>query len=79
MRELGRSENSNPIPNSKQSILDLQLQNKYLLAKWLINLLNTNGMWQSLLINKYLGSKSLTQVKAKPYDSFLERSYEDQR
>jgi hypothetical protein len=26
-------------------------------------------MWQDLLKNKYLNSKSLTQVKAKPYDS----------
>jgi len=43
-------------------ILNLQLQNKCLLAKWLVNLLNTNGIWQSLLTNKYLGSKSLTQV-----------------
>ena len=60
-------------------ILNLQLQNKCLLAKWLVNLLNTNGIWQTILTNKYLGSKSLTQVHAKPYDSFLERSYEDQR
>jgi len=42
-------------------ILDLQLQNKCLLAKWLVNLLNTTGMWQTLLTNKYLRSKSLTQ------------------
>jgi len=59
-------------------ILDLQLQNKCLLSKWIINLLNTEGIWQNSLRNKYLGSKSLTQVKAKPYDShFLERSYEN--
>ena len=50
-------------------ILDLRLQNKCLFAKWLVNLLNTNGMWQELLTNKYLKSKYLTQVKAKPYDS----------
>jgi hypothetical protein len=41
-------------------ILDLQLQNKFLLAKWLVNLLNYEGMWQSLLTNKYLRSKALT-------------------
>jgi hypothetical protein len=40
-------------------ILDLQLQNKCLLAKWLVNLLNTEGMWQSLLTNKYLQKPSL--------------------
>jgi hypothetical protein len=30
-------------------ILNLQLQNKCLLAKWLVNLLNTEGIWQTLL------------------------------
>ena len=54
-------------------ILNLQLQNKWLLAKWLVNLLNTNGLWQNLLSNKYLISKSLSQVKAKPYDSHFWR------
>ena len=54
-------------------ILDLQLQNKCLLAKWLVNLLNTTGLWQTLLTNKYLRSKSLTQVKAKPYYSHFWR------
>ena len=39
-------------------ILNLQLQNKCLLAKWL----NTEGIWQTLLRNKYLNSKSLSQV-----------------
>jgi hypothetical protein len=48
-------------------ILDLQLQNKCILAKWLVNLL-TNGIWQSLLSNKYLRSKSLSQVTVKPND-----------
>ena len=50
-------------------ILDLQLQNKSLLAKWLVKLLNTEGLWQTLLTNKYLRTKFLTQVSAKPYDS----------
>ena len=54
-------------------IQDLQIQNKCLLAKWIVNLLNTNGMWQDLLKNKYLWCKSLTQVKAKPYDSHFWR------
>jgi hypothetical protein len=54
-------------------ILDLQLHNKCLLAKWLVNLLNTNGIWQSLLRNKYLRSKSLSQVTAKPNDSHFWR------
>jgi hypothetical protein len=41
-------------------ILNLQLQNKCLLAKWLVNLLNTEGTWQSLLRDKYLRTKTLT-------------------
>jgi hypothetical protein len=43
------------------------------LAKWLVNLLNTDDIWQTLLRNKYLRSKSLTQVEAKPYDSHFWR------
>jgi hypothetical protein len=54
-------------------ILDLQLQNKCLLAKWLVNLLNSEGTWKSLLSNKYLRTKTLTQVSAKPTDSHFWR------
>ena len=54
-------------------ILNLQLQNKCLLAKWLVNLLNTEGIWQTPLRNKYLNSKSLSQVTAKPNDSHFWR------
>jgi len=54
-------------------ILDLQLQNKCLLAKWLVNLLNSGGTWQTLLTNKYLSLKTLTQVTAKPNDSHFWR------
>jgi hypothetical protein len=48
---------------------DLELKNKSLLAKWLDKLINEEGMWQELLHNKYLNSKTLTQVSAKPTDS----------
>jgi hypothetical protein len=50
-------------------IIDLEVQNICLLSKWIVNLLNTEGTWQTLLSNKYLHSKVLTQVQAKPYDS----------
>jgi hypothetical protein len=36
-------------------IIDLEIQNKCLLSKWLFKLLNEDGMWQSLIRNKYLG------------------------
>jgi hypothetical protein len=50
-------------------ILDLEIQNKCLLSKWLFNLINGDGDWQQLIKNKYLGNKSLTQVRKKPGDS----------
>jgi hypothetical protein len=43
-------------------IQDLDIQNIALLSKWLYKLLTTNGMWQQLICNKYLGSKLLSQA-----------------
>ena len=54
-------------------VIDLKVQNKCLLSKWIVNLLNGEGTWQSLLRNKYLSSKSLPQVQAKPNDSHFWR------
>jgi hypothetical protein len=47
----------------------LELKNKGLLSKWLFKLLNEEGIWQELLTNKYLYSKSLAEVNMKPTDS----------
>jgi hypothetical protein len=47
----------------------LRLKNKSLLSKWLFKLLNEDGMWQDLLHEKYLRSKTLSQVSASPTDS----------
>jgi hypothetical protein len=47
----------------------LEIKNKSLLSKWLFKLLNEEGVWQELLQNKYLQSKILSQVTAKPTDS----------
>ena len=49
--------------------MDLKIQNKYLLSKWLFKLTNEDGIWQQILRNKYLKSKTLTQVEKKPCDS----------
>jgi hypothetical protein len=54
-------------------ILNLLLQNKCPLAKWLVNLLNTDRTWQSFLRNKYLRTKTLKQVSSKPNDSHFWR------
>jgi hypothetical protein len=50
-------------------ILDLDIQNKCLLSKWLYKLINEDGAWQQLLRNKYLSTMSITQVGKKPGDS----------
>ena len=50
-------------------ILNLDIQNKCLLSKWLFKLLNKDGVWQTLLRRKYLSARTLTQVKHRPGDS----------
>ena len=47
----------------------LEVQNKCLLSKWLHKILNEEGVWKELLVNKYLGDKKLSQVQVKPMDS----------
>lgn len=41
-------------------IQNLDTKNKSLLGKLLFKLLNEEGVWQALLIRKYLGDKSLS-------------------
>ena len=50
-------------------ISDLQVKNSALLGKWLFKLLSEDGVWQTLLRRKYIGSKALSQVSWKPGDS----------
>ena len=47
----------------------LELKNMCLLSKWLFKLLNEEGVWQELIHNKYLQTKTLSQVTARPFDS----------
>jgi hypothetical protein len=44
-------------------------QGRWLLGKWLFNLINTYGTLQQLLRNMYMENKSITQVNRKPGDS----------
>jgi hypothetical protein len=37
-------------------IVDLDIENKCLLSKWIIKLLNEEGLWQQILKRKYLKS-----------------------
>ena len=50
-------------------VLNLDVYNKCLLSKWLLKLLNGDGVWQQLLKNKYLRDKTLTQVQYMSGDS----------
>jgi hypothetical protein len=54
-------------------VIDLEVQNKCFLSKWIVNLLNNEGTWQSLLRNKYLSSSLKEEVQAKPNDSHFLR------
>jgi hypothetical protein len=49
--------------------LNLEIQNKCLLSKWLDKLLNEEGMWQSLLRQKYLANRTLSQAQRRASDS----------
>ena len=50
-------------------IHDLQVKNEALLSKWLFKLLTEDGVWQTILRNKYLGQKAVSQAYWKPGDS----------
>jgi hypothetical protein len=50
-------------------IQDLEVKNTVLFGKWIFRLLTENGVWQTLLRRKYVGSKALSQVFWKPDDS----------
>jgi hypothetical protein len=45
--------------------VDLDIQNKCLLSKWVIKLLNEDGLWQQILRKMYLKGKTLSQVVKK--------------
>jgi hypothetical protein len=50
-------------------IHDLEIKNRSLLGKWLFKLLSEEGIWQTILKRKYVGSKALSQVVWRPGDS----------
>ena len=50
-------------------VLDLEVMNIALLAKWLWKLFNEKGMWQTLLQNKYLRNTTFGQCSSKNGDS----------
>ncbi|WVZ90623.1 hypothetical protein U9M48_036908 [Paspalum notatum var. saurae] len=60
---------SQPKDQGRLRIHELGTKNITLLSKWLYKLLTSNGTWQQLIRNKYLGSIPLSQVEWRPGDS----------
>jgi hypothetical protein len=50
-------------------IIDLDTQNKCLLSKWIVKLLNEDGIWQQVIKKKYLKGRSLSRVERKKGNS----------
>jgi hypothetical protein len=50
-------------------IQNLEIQNKCLLSKWLFKLINEDGLWQTILRNKYLMTQTIGKVEARQGDS----------
>lgn len=49
--------------------MNLELMNFTLFCKWIVILHNEEGVWQQLLINKYMQNKTLFQAEAQVGDS----------
>ncbi|WVZ51380.1 hypothetical protein U9M48_002532, partial [Paspalum notatum var. saurae] len=60
---------SQPKDQGGLGIHELGTKNIALLGKWLYKLLTSEGTWQQLIRNKYLGSTPLSQVEWRPGDS----------
>jgi hypothetical protein len=58
-----------PKYQGRLGVHDLEVKNLALLGKCLFKLLTEDGVWQTLLKRKYIGSKALSQVLWKPGDS----------
>ena len=52
-------------------IMNLEMQNRCLLSKWLFKLCNEEGIWHDLIKNKYLKNKTLSQVEKKAGVSYF--------
>jgi hypothetical protein len=50
-------------------IQNLEIQNQFLLSKWRFKLINEDGLWQTIIHNKYLAGQTIGKVDRKPGDS----------
>jgi hypothetical protein len=58
-----------PKDQGDMGIKNLEIQNQCLLSKWLFKLINEDGLWQTILRNKYLTTQTIGRVNRKPGDS----------
>lgn len=58
----------NPKSVGGLGIIGLETKNRSPLSKWLVRLLNEEGIWQDILKKKYLKNKTLAHVEKKPCD-----------
>jgi hypothetical protein len=56
-------------------VLNLRLMNISMLKKWLWNLENQNGLWQDIVITKYVKGEPLIVIKKARGFSVLERHF----
>ena len=50
-------------------VQNIEIYNHCLLARWLWKLINENGLWQTLLRNKYMKDQPIGKIEKKPGDS----------
>jgi hypothetical protein len=50
-------------------VLNIEVQNKCLLSKWLFKLINKDGLWQKILRKNYLSNQTIGKAQKKPGDS----------
>jgi hypothetical protein len=60
---------SRPKDQGGLGVHEIQFKTRPLLGKWLFKLFTEDGVWQTILKRKYVGSKALFQVVWKPGDS----------
>ncbi|WVZ91642.1 hypothetical protein U9M48_037786 [Paspalum notatum var. saurae] len=68
---------SQPKDQGSLGIHELGTKNIALLSKWLYKLLTSEGTWQQLIRNKYLGSTPLSQVEWRHFWSGLLKAKQD--
>jgi hypothetical protein len=57
-------------------IINIDVQNRCLLSKWLFKLINEDEIWQTMLYQKILENQTIMHVQKKPGNSLLDWPHE---